>query len=303
MPLAPIALFVYNRLEHTRQTIAALQKNDLAASSDLIIFSDAPKNELAGENVQAVREYLPQITGFKSVRIILREKNFGLAQSIITGVSEIVEQFGKVIVLEDDLITSPYFLKYLNEALGFYENNESVISIHAYVYPVKQSLPETFFLKGADCWGWATWKRGWRLFEPDGRKLLQAIKDRGLSRAFDLGGAYPYTQMLAGQICGLNNSWAVRWYASAFLNDRLTLYPGRSLVTNTGFDNSGTHTGSIQLFKGKLTETPIAVREIVVEENQAALKTIRLFFRQPRLYLFVSYLKIKNFIKLRISQK
>lgn len=298
MSLAPIALFTYNRLEHTKQTIVALTKNELAAESDLIIFSDGPKNDAAKDEVDKVRNYLKTVNGFKSVKIIAREKNLGLANSIIQGVTEIINQFNKIIVLEDDLITAPYFLKYLNEALNRYEENDKIISIHGYVYPTKRPLPETFFLRGADCWGWATWKRGWDLLEIDSQKLLTALRTKKLGREFDLDGSYPYCQMLKGQIKGLNNSWAIRWYATAFLKNKLTLYPGRSLVSNVGFDDSGTHTGRTQVFQVPLSTTPIKVDLIPAEENSAAKKTIIEYFLSPRLRLLIFFIRFKYYFKI-----
>src|SRR5262249_35869456 len=156
-----------------------------------------------------------------------RERNFGLAQSIVQGVSGTVAQHGRIIVLEDDMVTSPHFLTYMNQALDKYADEARVVSIHGYVYPVEQPLPETFFLPGADCWGWATWKRGWSCFNPDGQFLLNELKRQKLIRDFDFNGAFPYSEMLQAQIKGANDSWAVRWYASALLAGKLTLYPGR----------------------------------------------------------------------------
>ena len=169
MSLAPIVLFAYNRLEHLKKTINALQKNILALDSELYIFSDGAKNEETLQQINKVREYIKTITGFKSITIIERKENLGLANSIISGVTEIVNKYGKIIVLEDDMVTSRHFLKYMNDALDYYENENRVIGIHGYIYPVKKELPNTFFIKGADCWGWATWKRGWDLFEHDGK--------------------------------------------------------------------------------------------------------------------------------------
>ncbi|HOV15545.1 MAG TPA: glycosyltransferase [Spirochaetota bacterium] len=206
MSLAPIALFTYNRLDHTRLTIEYLLKNEYASDSDLIIYSDGPKNEQAVEKVNVVRNYLKTITGFKSITIVERDANFGLAKSIITGVTEIVNRFGKIIVMEDDLVTSPYFLKYMNESLDYYEKEDKVISIHGYVYPVRAKLPETFFLVEADCWGWATWKRGWGLFESNGRKLLNTLKEKKLFKKFNYNNTYNYIKMLKDQIAGKNNS-------------------------------------------------------------------------------------------------
>ena len=152
MILAPITLFTYNRLWHTQQTIEALRNNELADVSELFLFSDGPKSEADREKVQSVREYLKSVTGFKKVAVVERDRNLGLAQSIISGVTEFVNKYGRVIVLEDDMLTSPFFLRFMNDALEFYKDEEKVISIHGYMYPVKAELPETFFLKGADCW-------------------------------------------------------------------------------------------------------------------------------------------------------
>jgi hypothetical protein len=240
MILAPIVLFVYNRPWHTQQTIEALQNNELASESELFIFSDAAKNNSAIDKVKEVRNYIKNIDGFKKITIIEREKNWGLANSIIDGVSKIVNEYGKIIVLEDDLVTSPYFLKFMNEALDLYQDEEKVACIHGYIYPM-ENLPETFFIRGADCWGWATWKRGWDIFESNGQKLLDEVKQRGLQKEADFDNRYGYTKMLRDQINGKNNSWAVRWYFSAFLKEMLCLYPGKSFVQNIGNDDSGTH--------------------------------------------------------------
>lgn len=271
MNLAPIILFVYNRREHASQTIHALQKNDLSRDSDLVIFSDAAKNKDAVPKVEEVRAYIRDISGFKSIQILERAENYGLARNIVDGVTTIVNRYGRVIVLEDDIVTSPYFLRYMNDALRIYADDERVISIHGYVYPVKGLLPETFFLRGADCWGWATWKRGWDLFEPDGGKLMQDLKRKKLTRRFDLNGAYPFTRMLDEQIHGKNNSWAIRWYASALSQSKFTLYPGRSLVQNIGTDGSGTHCVDTSFFTTDATTMPIQIERIPVEESSTAL--------------------------------
>lgn len=238
---APIALFAYKRVHHLRQTVEALASNSLAAESDLFVFADGARTAADEADVRAVRDYIGSITGFRSITPILRDSNMGLSASIISGVTELITTHGEVIVVEDDLVTSPYFLAYMNAALRLYRDDERVISVHGYLYPLSVRLPETFFLRGADCWGWATWQRGWDLFEADGRKLLAELEQQKLTRSFDLNGAYPYTNMLRDQVSGRNDSWAIRWHASAFLNGRLTLYPGCSLVRNIGFDASGTH--------------------------------------------------------------
>jgi hypothetical protein len=274
---APIALFVYNRLWHTRQTVEALQKNFGAKESDLYIFSDGFKNESDKDAVGVVREYIYTIGGFNRVEIIEKEKNLGLAESIISGVTEVVNKLGKVIVLEDDLVTSPHFLEYMNEGLEIYKNDDKVASIHGYIYPIKEKLPETFFIKGADCWGWATWKRAWNKFEHDGEKLLTELERGSLTKDFDFGGNFHYTRMLKNQISGKTNSWAIRWYASAFLSSMLTLYPGKSLVKNIGHD-SGTHKGS-NIFQTEPTQEKILVEKIKVVEDQKNRKILERYFK------------------------
>ncbi|CAH2030483.1 glycosyltransferase [Trichlorobacter ammonificans] len=279
---APIALFVYNRPYHTRQTVEALRANPLASSSELFVFSDAPRSETDCATVAQVRSYLHTVSGFKKLTLIERTKNLGLADSIISGVTDIVARFGKIIVLEDDLVTSPYFLQYMNEALEIYRDEELVISIHGYVYPLKDQVPELFFIRGADCWAWATWKRGWDVFQPDGALLLQELRQRKLERQFNFENSYPYVKMLEAQVLGKNSSWAVRWYASAFLANKLTLYPGRSLVKNVGFDDSGTHCGLDTRFDVELSATPIAMKRITVHECGQAFIAFRNFFRSIR---------------------
>lgn len=278
MQLAPIVLFVYNRPWHTKETIEALRKNNLASESELIVFSDGAKNDLDEIKVREVRQYINSISGFKTVTISTRDENWGLAKSVIAGVTEVVNKHGKVIVLEDDLVTASCFLKYMNEALEMYEHEEKVISIHGYVYPIKNILPETFFIKGADCWGWATWKRGWGIFQSDGAKLLAELEGKSLSDEFDFNKSYGYSEMLKEQIRGRNNSWAVRWYASAFLKNKLTLYPGKSLIQNIGFDGEGTHADSSKVYQGELA-VKIIVQPIMVEENKFARVEFENYFR------------------------
>lgn len=275
---APVILFTYNRLWHTRQTVEALKRNSLSQDSRLIIYSDGPKNEGHSADVEKVRNYIGKIDGFGDVKIVQRSENLGTARSVVQGVTEVVDQFGKAIVLEDDIVTSPHFLQYMNDALTFYAAEDRVVSVHGYIYPVKGSLPETFFLRGADCWGWATWKRGWDLYEDDGSKLLSSLKAGRLTRSFDFDGAYPYTKMLKDTINGRVSSWAVKWHASAFLENRLTLYPGRSLVDHIGADGTGVHSGVSGLFSVEPSERPINVENIPVEENLEVKGVVVQFF-------------------------
>jgi hypothetical protein len=281
-PNAPITLFVYSRPDHTRATIEALRANQLAQSSDLIIYADAARSAEKQAAVQEVRDILQTVDGFRSVTIHHRLHNYGLANSIIQGVTEVLENHDRIIVVEDDMVTSPYFLTYMNEALERFAEEEQVISIHGYVYPVQQALPEAFFLRGADCWGWATWRRGWALFNPNGQELLEQLKQRRLLKAFDYNGRYGYSKMLEGQIQGLNDSWAVRWHASAFLADKLTLYPGRSLVHNIGNDASGTHCGGSSTFDSYLASSPIQLSDLAITPSLQGYQSFENFFRESQ---------------------
>jgi len=278
----PITIFVYARLEHTQRTISALLSNNGAKDHDLIVFSDAPRTPDKAQTVEAVRNYLNSISGFRSITIHKRQNNYGLARSIIEGVSEVLEQYERIIVLEDDLVTSPRFLEYMNQALEIFADNDRVISVHGYSYPVIQSLPKAFFLRGADCWGWATWRRGWKLFNPNGRMLLDELESRNLLNEFDFNGAYAYSDMLRSQIIGTNDSWAIRWYASAFLADKLTLYPGKSLVQNIGNDSTGEHCRFNSFHDVELSSTSIDLTNLIVQPSELGRIAFENFFRQTR---------------------
>jgi len=278
----PIVIFAFNRPEHLERTLEALAACPEAAASPLTVYCDGARRDSDEARVREVRQVAAAARGFASVEVVARERNFGLAASIIDGVTRQVQQHGRVIVLEDDIVVSPHFLRYMHEGLALYEHDEQVASIHGYTYPVAEPLPETFFLRGADCWGWATWARAWRHFRPDGPALLAELHAQRLTRAFDLDGAYPYTRMLEDQIAGRNNSWAVRWHASCFLRGMLTLYPCRSLVVNIGNDDSGTHSGLTSDYDVQMLQRPVQLQRIELVESAAASAAVSAFFRRKR---------------------
>jgi len=281
MKYAPVILFAYNRPWHTLQTLQSLKKNVLASESTLFIYIDGPKKEASDEQRNKIDE-VKQICGQEKwcgeVQIIQSEDNKGLSASVMSGVTEIVNRYGKVIVLEDDLVSDIYFLKFMNDTLEMYEKDESVVSVTGYIYPIPEKLPETFFLKGADCWGWATWKRAWDLLELDGKMLLSELNEKKLANDFNFYETYPYTQMLEDQVQGKNNSWAILWYASAYLKNKFTLYPGFSLIQNIGNDNSGTHSHNTDKFHVKLQSRPVEIKKQDVTEDVSAKKKISHFF-------------------------
>lgn len=284
--VAPIALFVYGRPWHTQQTVEALQKNELAERSDLFIFADAAKNQESFTAVKKVREYIKTVGGFNSVSIVERDVNFGLADSIIDGVTKLCNEFGRVIVVEDDLVTAPFFLQYMNEALDIYAKDPIVASIHGYWYAVDRNMPATFLLRGASCWGWATWSSAWSIFEPDGQKLLDELKKKKLTHSFDLDGVKGYTQMLRDQIAGKNNSWAVRWHAATFLANKLQLSPGVSLVRNIGFDGSGIHCAESDTYAVSLATRPIDIKRLRPTQSSVARAALIRFYIKTRRTIF-----------------
>jgi hypothetical protein len=299
MEYAPIALFTYKRPHHTRRTIESLKQNPLSSSSKLFLFSDAPKSEKDKAGVNEVREYLTTVNGFEEITIIERDGNFGLAKSIITGVTGLLEQYPALIILEDDMVLSPHFLQYMNDGLNLYADDPAAASIHGYIYPVRRKLPETFFLRGADCWGWATWRRAWKYFEPDSRKLLHQLEEKNLVYAFNYDGAYDNLKMLRNQLQGKIDSWAIRWHASAFLNNMYTLYPGISLVQNIGTDgNDATHFDGTESYDTALAEEPVRVERIAIEENYEAREAVKEFlFRIKPSFLEKVQLKLKSIFK------
>lgn len=277
--LAPVVLFVYNRPEHTRKTVEALLANRLAPQSRLFVFSDGAKNDLARPAVEAVRRYVDSIEGFASIEVIKRFENQGLAASVISGVTQVVEEYGEVIVLEDDMVTVPHFLDHMNEGLDLYRDDADVATIQGHIYPLGlPSLPQSYFLPSLGCWGWGTWSRAWRDFEPDGSRLLARIRSENSSFKFDLGGHYPYTRLLKQQALGKVDSWAIRWYATNFLLDRKGLYPSKSLLENIGFDGTGVHCSAPDsrgaLFNGELAGAHEPLKKVRVQVDGEILRAV-----------------------------
>ncbi|MDD3050795.1 MAG: glycosyltransferase [Candidatus Cloacimonetes bacterium] len=239
MNLSPIVLFVYNRPWHTRQTIEALQKNELASESELFIYSDGAKIEKDVVKVSEVRDLIKTISGFKSIKIIERDRNWGLADSIINGVTEIINRYGKIIVLEDDIVTSPYFLKFMNDALEFYKDEKKVWHISGWNYPIKtDDLDDVFLWRVMNCWGWGTWANRWVKFEKNVDKVLDSFTKEDVA-LFDLSNSGVFWKQVLLNKKGKLNTWAIFWYATIFINRGLCANPTISYVSNIGLDGSG----------------------------------------------------------------
>ncbi len=249
MKLSPIVLFVYNRPWHTKQTVEALVKNELAKDSLLYIFSDGAKSDKDVNKVNEVREYIKTIKGFKDIIITESESNKGLANSIINGVTEVINKHGKVIVLEDDLVTSQSFLYYMNKLLNKYENEKQIYSVTAYNHPKKLiKIPEdysydAYFCSRACSWSWGTWKNRWENVDWEVKDYNEFIKNKKLQKKFNQGGN-DMSNMLTSQMNGKIDSWAIRWCYHHFKNNAYCVYPTKSYINNIGHDGSGVHCGS-----------------------------------------------------------
>jgi len=288
MSLAPVALFVYNRPEHTLQTLSYLGKNKLISSSELFIFCDGPKaqeTEASRANILEVRRLAGNAKFAKHTHVVAREENRGLAASITGGVTQLTNEFEKVIVLEDDLVTSPGFLEFTNQALDLYENEPRMMHISAYMFPqvrlpFRKSLPDTFAMRMMACWGWGTWKRAWTHFQPSADDLLNKIRAEGLMDRFNLDGASrSFERQLALNQEKKMNTWAIKWYASILLANGLCLFPKNSLVKNTGNDGSGENSGYSQIYEQQWMAEGTAVHKVPMAENAEALRRTRWFYR------------------------
>lgn len=277
-PLAPVVLFAYDRPEHLRMTLKALSQNTLANQSELFIYCDGPKDnakESGRKVIDEVRKIAREQLWCKQVHVIESERNKGLANSIIDGVTDIVNRYGKVIVLEDDLVTSPGFLKYMNDALELYQDDERVMHVTGYMFPVGKKLPETFFYEVPHCWGWGTWARSWAYFSNDIDEIYGYWSSRW--NEFNKWGGDDLQRQLTNNYTGKLNTWFVKWHAAVLRRNGLTLYPCRSLVNNIGWDGTGDNCRSST--KYIVTDMPdsIHVSRSSITESRKAAHAIRVF--------------------------
>lgn len=258
MSLAPICLFTYNRLEETKKTIEALQKNHLASQSQLFLFSDGWKKIENKDRIIQVRDYLDTVDGFEKVTVIHSKKNKGLAESIIEGVTRILSQYDHVIVLEDDLITTPNFLDFMNQALAYYKDEERVQSVSGYSLKIKSKPADSdvYLHRRAYSWGWGTWSNRWdtRIFDKD--RIRREIESHPeILTEFRKTCGHDMDGMLLDSLNGKNDSWYVRWSLDHFKHDRLSVYPVYSKVSNIGFSDEGTHCKAVNVFEGEIDQT------------------------------------------------
>lgn len=286
--LAPVVVFVYNRADHALQTLNHLSGNELADQTDLYIYCDNAKNEKAREaveNVHAVVDDFAYNSGFKNVTVVKAEKNKGLAASIIEGVTDIINKYGKVIVVEDDLITSRDFLTYMNKALDFYETNPKVWSISGYTFPLKSlgKYSHDVYMSPRGCsWGWATWKDRFERVDWSISDFPEFIKDPERVKHFNEGGV-DMAEMLTRQYNGKINSWAIRWCYQESKENMFTVYPVKSRVKNIGCDNSGTNCVSSNLYDTTLISGNTACNFENLEPDKKVMSEFRMMYDYSKL--------------------
>lgn len=294
--LAPIVLFIYNRPWHTLKTLEALEQNTLADQLILFIYADGAKPNASEEqlvNINKAREIACLRKWCKEVHYTERDRNWGLADNIVNGVTYIINRFGKIIVLEDDIVTSPGFLKYMNDALSIYEQEELVMHVSGYMFPVDKKLPETFFYNTASCWGWGTWKDAWNNLEWNANKTLSQIEEKVLITKFNVNNTYNFYNDLKANANSSIKTWAVRWYASFFLKGGYALHPFPSLTNNIGHDGDGENCKKTNQFTWRNVALNISVHKKPIVESLEAVKAMEKF-NQNKLSLIRRVKKILN---------
>lgn len=258
--VTPIALFVYNRPQHTQKTLDSLARNDLASRSDLFIFSDASRSESGGREVHEVRSLIKRTRGFRSITITERDKNLGLAQSVIAGVTEVCGKFGRAIVMEDDLLTSCDFLSFMNQALDRYASEPRVFSVSGFNFAV--TLPDSYGYDAfssyrSSSWGWGTWFDRWQKADWEVTGYETFREDRQSRRLFNRGGE-DLAHMLDMQMNGQIDSWAIRWAYTHFRREGVAILSTNARVYNIGLDGSGVHSRAGSFKQSKLNSAAIA---------------------------------------------
>jgi len=280
----PVALFVYNRPDHVRKTLEALEKNIDVEKFHIYIFSDAAKDDASVTAVKATRDLVRNFHGLHIVEIFEQERNVGLADSIVQGVSRLVHEHGSVIVLEDDLVTSPYFLTFMSEALMRYRDDRRIMHINGFSLPIglKSSGEDVYAFRQTLSWGWATWKDRWQSFEQDAEILLKRLESRDLLKRLDMDGHFRFSSTLKANARGDIHTWAVKWFASVILEGGIALTPYCSLVQNIGHDDSGTNATLNKDFETELCREKPSVNLSEFSEQPEVTRAVIAFYKSIR---------------------
>lgn len=309
MKLSPIVIFAYNRPHYLKETLDALSKNQEAKDSIIYIYCDGAKPNASEKElleINKVRGLAKQKNWGRETIVEEADSNQGLSKAIICGVNEVLAKHDTIIVLEDDLVTSPFFLAFMNEALIKYSGKEEVASVVGYNYPLQfvDDGKETYFLNNSDCLGWATWKRGWALFEENAEVLVEKIESQRLMYKFNFENQYPYLKMLRSVASGKVNSWAIRWYASTFINNKLTLFPKKSLVRHIGNVGSNTKADNSDVFGWEISADQVKYFETELSESQENRQKLSKHFKKfnrRRLSIYSIKYALDRIFKIRIT--
>ncbi len=299
MKLAPVILFCFNRPTHTAATIEALKQCELAAETDLYIFSDGPRNESEASIVSEVRSFIHTVKGFKSLTICEREINMGLAKSIITGVTEVIRKHKRVIVLEDDLICSTSFLTNKNKMLEYFESHPHIFSTSGFSPPISypsNHADDLYLFPRTSSLGWGTWLDRWESVDWSLDSFNSFIQSKAQRKHFNRGGI-DLTPMLLHQKVGKINSWAIRFSYAAATQNRLCVYPTESMLYHIGSDGSGTHAGESSYYGDSASNKIISIDRFP-QENEQLSKRVRNFWANSYIRQLINFYKRIAYISL-----
>jgi len=282
---APIALFLFNRPEHTKKTLKALKKNIGIKQTKIYVFCDGPRKDFLKEDnrkINIIYHYIERIDWCKELIIEKKDINFGLANNIILGISKVLEKHESIIVLEDDLVSSKGFVNYMNTCLLLYKEEEKVMHISGYFPPISNKLDDTFFYNSASCWGWGTWKRAWNKLLTNPNEIKTKLEEEGLIEQFNVHPNSGFLHDLDENISGNLKTWAIKWHASVILSKGLCLHPKKTLIRNIGMDNSGVHcNNNWKLHHQKITKR-IKVVKIALKENPNIKRIITEYYKNGK---------------------
>lgn len=295
---APTVVFAYNRPKHLRRVLSALAQNHGAENADVFVFVDGPKNE----GGRAVHKEVISVakrfdSSFNSMTLKVSEKNKGLAKSIIDGVGEIIERYGKVIVIEDDSVSAKSFLSFMNDALDFYKDDPEIWSIGGYTVPM--TIPEDYahsVIKTgrSSSYAWATWKDRWDKIDWEVGDYGRFKKSVSARRRFNLWGS-DRSGMLDNQMNGAIDSWAIRFDYAMFKNNMYNIVPAQSLIQSIGRDGSGTHdtdkSKKDDFFAAELSDSELKISPEKVEVDERIRREFCKPFFLPLSFRAKEYMK------------
>ncbi len=306
---APIVIFAYKRIDHLKRAVESLLANAEAPESEVYFFSDGAKKVDDQEQIDAVRLYIESVEGFKCKHCIFRDKNYGLAANIIEGVTDIINKHGEVIVVEDDLILGRHFLEYMNSALHYYRDITRVMAISAYPNDIdRNGLEEYFFVPWFMCWGWATWKDRWELYDKDPKSIIENTSREEIKK-ININGSHPvFWQQVVNNYSGKLNTWAIFFYVAICKNEGLVLYPKVNHAVNAGMDGTGENCGNyckdsalMKLYNEESEISKAFSNDVSISDK--AVVAFEKYYKRMRPGLFYSTIRGLHYLKENGLQK